>query len=171
MDIKSTLGKIAPIIAGAAGGPLAAAAVTAITDVLGVTGKSPVDIDTALQGATPDQIEQIKRLDYEFALKQMEVQRQLEELANADRANARQREIVTGDHATPRAYAIAVVLGFFGVVALMIFQELPASGRDSLLVLIGALGASFTNIGQYYFGSSSGSSAKQKQLDALRGRQ
>lgn len=170
MALKDSLIRIAPILASGLGGPLAGAAVTMAADALGLSDKTEQAVQRALSVASPDQLDALRKADYDFAIRQQELDNALEQLMASDRANARQREAATGDHATPRALAAAIVLGFFGVIGLMIFQELPATGRDSLLVLVGALGAAFGGIVQYYFGSSTGSHNKQRQLDALRGK-
>lgn len=171
MALKDSLIRIAPILASGLGGPLAGAAVTMAADALGLSEKTEQAVQRALSVASPEQLDALRKADYDFAIRQQELDNALEQLMVSDRANARQREIATQDHITPRALAAAIVLGFFGVIGLMIFQELPATGRDSLLVLVGALGAAFGGIVQYYFGSSTGSHNKQRQLDALRGRQ
>lgn len=174
MDWKSILGTAAPIIATALGGPLGGLAVSAAADALGLSDKTEQAIKDAITGATPEQLEALKRADYEFALKRDELERKyqidLATIEAGDRASARQREVTTGDHITPRMLAAVVVLGFFAVLTLMIFNELPPAGRDSLLVLVGALGAAFGAIVNYYFGSSSGSAAKQRQIEAITGR-
>lgn len=170
MALKDSLVRIAPILASGLGGPLAGAAVTMAADALGLSDKTEQAVQRALSVASPEQLDALRKADYDFAIRQQELDNALEQLMAGDRANARQREIATQDHITPRALAAAIVLGFFGVIGLMIFQELPATGRDSLLVLVGALGAAFGGIVQYYFGSSTGSHNKQRQLDALRGK-
>lgn len=170
MALKDSLVRIAPILASGLGGPIAGAAVTMAADALGLSDKTEQAVQRALSVASPEQLDALRKADYDFAIRQQELDNALEQVMAGDRANARQREIATQDHITPRALAAAIVLGFFGVIGLMIFQELPETGRDSLLVLVGALGAAFGGIVQYYFGSSTGSHNKQRQLDALRGK-
>lgn len=64
--------------------------------------------------------------------------------------------------------AVAITLGFFGViVALLHMTEIPASVKDILLVLLGALLASWKEVTGYFFGSSSGSAKKDDQNAAL----
>jgi hypothetical protein len=55
-------------------------------------------------------------------------------------------------------------LGFFSVLTLMFFHNIPDTDHDVLLVLIGALGSAWASIIAYYFGSSSGSAAKNAIL-------
>lgn len=56
--------------------------------------------------------------------------------------------------------AILITLGFFGVITALMTLELQQGGHEVLLVLVGALGAAFGAVINYYFGSSSGSAAK-----------
>jgi hypothetical protein len=81
-----------------------------------------------------------------------------------DRASARQREIQTGDQATPRMLAGVMVAGFFLVLAWLLAYGMPAQGGEALLVLLGALSSGVAAVLSYYFGSSSGSAWKSKLL-------
>lgn len=165
-DWKRTVGAVAPILGTALGGPFGAMAGAAIASALGVVNDDDA-IAAAVQGATPAQMMALKNADNEFKVRMAELGfrsvAELEQIASDDRANARAREQTLKDW-TPKILCLVVVAGFFGVIALMIFQELPLTARDSLLVLIGVLGGAFNSIIQYYFGSSSGSAAKSKTI-------
>lgn len=60
--------------------------------------------------------------------------------------------------------AFIVIAGFFGAIWLVMKQEVNASMRDALLILIGSLGAAFGAVVNYYFGSSSGSARKDELM-------
>lgn len=62
------------------------------------------------------------------------------------------------------AIAFLILAGFFGAIYLAMTREVTASMRDALLILIGSLGAAFGAVVNYYFGSSSGSQAKNQLL-------
>ena len=81
-----------------------------------------------------------------------------------DRGSARQREISTGDQATPRVLAGTMTVGFFCVLAWLLAFGMPAQGGEALLVLLGALSSGVSAVLSYYFGSSSGSAWKSKLL-------
>ncbi|OHX10517.1 hypothetical protein BI347_19000 [Chromobacterium sphagni] len=142
-----------------------------MADAIGLPEKTEEAVKQALAGVTPEQMLAVKQADQQFAAKMQELgfqnQQALEAIAAGDRASAREREVKTGD-ITPRLLAAVVVAGFFAIMALMIFQELPPTGRDSLLVLVGALGAAFGSIIQYYYGSSAGSAEKARTIDAMK---
>ena len=62
------------------------------------------------------------------------------------------------------ALAGIVTLGFFGVLALLVFAKIDAGIKDPLLILLGALSAAFGALMNYYFGSSSGSAKKDELM-------
>ncbi len=64
--------------------------------------------------------------------------------------------------------AVTITLGFFGVVAaLFIHGDIPSTVKDILLVMLGALLASWKELTGYFFGSSSGSARKDERNEAL----
>ncbi|QZA80844.1 hypothetical protein [Deefgea piscis] len=169
-DWKKTVGAVAPILGSALGGPFGGMAGAAIAAALGVDNDEAA-ISAAVHGATPEQMIAIKNADLEFKSKMAEMgfksAADLERIASDDRANARAREMTLNDW-TPKALCLAIVVGFFGVIALLAFKELPQSARDSLFVLVGTLGTAFVSVVQYYFGSSAGSAAKSNTIHRLK---
>jgi len=59
--------------------------------------------------------------------------------------------------------AILIVFGFFGIL-IRILAKPDVIGHDALLMLTSTLGASFTGVVGYYFGSSQSSAAKTEIL-------
>jgi hypothetical protein len=162
-DWKSLVGKIAPTIGTALGGPLGGMAVSAIADAIGLSDKTEDAVRAALAGANPDQMIALKQADQAFALKMRELGfnnlQALERIAADDRSNARNREIQLRDN-TPRILAYAVTIGFFGVLFFLLAVGKPTAGGDALLVMLGALGTAWAGIISYYFGTSAGSARK-----------
>lgn len=167
MDWKGVIGTVAPWLSGALGSPLAGFAVSAVCDALGLSEKSETAIKQALAGATPEQMLALKNADYEFQLKMQELGfnsvKELEALAVQDRDSARKREIEVKDN-TPKILAYAVTLGFFGVLTFMMMSTVPEQSKDILNIMLGSLGASWTGVISYYFGSTAGSKAKSELL-------
>lgn len=166
--IKGVLAKLAPSIGAAVGGPLGGAAGAVISDVLGVDNTDdPAQVGAAIAGATPDQLLALKQADQQFQARMAELgfanAKDIEALNAADRKDARQREVSTGDW-MPRALAITVTLGFFATLVALMYYGVPDKGGDALLVLLGALGSGWTAIIGYYYGSSAGSAAKDRLI-------
>jgi uncharacterized membrane protein (DUF106 family) len=95
------------------------------------------------------------------------------ELQLADTANARQREIeLAKDEHTPLInkiitpiLALIIVISTFSIWGMILFRHYEPKGSESMI--IGALTTLCAGVVGYYFGSSSGSHAKSKQLDKL----
>jgi len=154
------LGQVAPTIATALGGPLAGlAAKTLSTVLLGKEDGSEAEIAKALQGASPDQLAAIKKIDADFKTRMAELEIDLERIVAGDRDSARKREVALGDH-TPKILAAAITIGFFGILFWMFVHGVPKNGNEALLLMLGALQTAFTGVIAYYFGSSAGSKAK-----------
>lgn len=65
--------------------------------------------------------------------------------------------------------AALVVLGFFGVLGLLVFHPVAVDSAmsDILKIMTGTLGAKFSDVVQYHFGSSSGSKSKDDILKGI----
>lgn len=167
MDWKDLVGKVAPWIGTALGGPLGGAAVGAIADALNLSDRTEEAVKAALSGTTPEQMLALKRADQEFAVKLQEIgfnsAKDMEGLATADRDSARKREISIGDKTT-RNLAYAITAGFFGILAYLLVGSVPDGSRDILNIMLGSLGTAWISVIAYYFGSTKGSQAKTDLL-------
>jgi hypothetical protein len=164
--IGGLLGQIAPTIATAIGGPVAGMAVKALAGALGLTpDASADDIQTAMMSATPEQLAAIKKVDADFKVQMKELDIDLERIAAGDRDSARNMQMQTNDW-IPRAMAIMVTFGFFGILTWLLTKGVPPTGSETLIYMLGALGTAWTGIVQFYFGSSAGSKAKTDALVA-----
>ena len=169
MDWKSIIGTVAPTIATALGGPLAGMATKAISGaLLGRPEGTEKEIADAIAAAGPAELLKLKELDQSFALEMKKLDIDLEKISADDRNSARQREMTVKDK-TPAAIAAVSFVGFFGILTLLIFKEIPSGAKDSLMIMLGSLGTLVTTIAAYYYGSSSGSAAKSHQIEKLIG--
>jgi hypothetical protein len=158
--IGGLLGQIAPTIATAIGGPVAGMAVKALAGALGLSqDSSSDDVQTALMNATPEQLAAVKKIDADFKVQMKELDIDLERIAAGDRDSARNMQMQTNDW-IPRAMAIMVTFGFFGILTWLLTKGVPPTGSETLIYMLGALGTAWTGIVQFYFGSSAGSKAK-----------
>lgn len=160
-----------PFIATAAevGGPLGIMAANAVGNALGVK-VDPDKIEetiTAAQIRDPEAIAKLEQAEHDFKIQAeklgFEHIQQMEQIAAADRANARAREVAVKDK-IPAILAMGITAGFFTLLGLLIFHPVPPESKDVVIALAGVLGTMAVSINGYYFGSSSGSAAKTKIL-------
>lgn len=69
----------------------------------------------------------------------------IKKFSNDDRSSARQREMTVKDW-TPMILAYGVTVGFFGVLATMMFFKIPPESRDVLNIMLGSLGTAWTGV-------------------------
>lgn len=137
-SIKSILGKVAPTIATALGGPLAGAAITALTGALGLNSNASVDEIKNAINLSGDQLVAIKRADNELkqALTQVYVQTVAIAVDDNKSARAMQNDFVNKLRLEAiRWLGIITVIVFVGCFYLYYRQDV--SGNEG--VLIGAL--------------------------------
>ena len=162
--IGGLLAQVAPTVATALGGPLAGLAVKTLSEAMfGHQDANESEVSAALMSATPEQLQKLKETDATFKLKMKELDIDLEKIAAGDRDSARNMQMHTNDW-IPRAMAIMVTFGFFGILAWLLIRGVPPSGSETLIYMLGALGTAWTGIVQFYFGSSAGSKAKTDAL-------
>lgn len=158
------LAKLAPMLLDFAGKPGAAQVTQKAVEIAqAVTGTDNPESAVDALKASPDAVLAYEKalLDSRLELEKLSVER--ERIAAGDRDSARKREIETKDP-TPARLALAVTLGFFGVLGYLLVAGKPAAGGDALLVMLGSLGTAWTAIISYYYGSSSSSAQKTELL-------
>ena len=162
--LKRAVAKTAPKIARELGGPLAGAAVEALSRAIFGRDAVPEDaIAEAVETATADQIIALKRADHEFqvALRQAAVEEQ--RIDAADRASARERQAKMDDW-TPSVLGALIIAGFFLTLSVMVARRLPEGAETEFSIMLGALATMTAAVVNYFFGSSAGSREKTKLL-------
>lgn len=158
----NALRKVAPTLANALGGPLAGAAVEAVSKaVLGEGVSDAQALEVAIMEKSPETIAALREAELEFKRAVLSVEVEQQRLANDDRANARAREIAVRD-ATPTLLGLSVIAGFFFVLAVMLWRELPERAETEFSIMLGALATMTAAVVNYFFGSSAGSREKTK---------
>ena len=154
------LKSIAPTIFTAIGGPLGGLAYEAVSKAMGV---SQDDAKTMLESGkmTADQIAAVQQAELALKAKALELNLDFESLAVQDRSSARDMQKVT-QSIVPPVLAFAVTFGFFGILTGLMLGYAKTS--NELLVMLGSLGTAWTGVIAFYFGSSSGSQAKDKLI-------
>jgi hypothetical protein len=168
------------------GGPvgLAAMALKTVGDKLGVKApKNAAEAEALYVNATPEQRLALKQEDDNFAVRMKELGIQevedLEKIAADDRASARNREIQVKDR-TPQVLAYVYATAFFLTLGLHIWflayitlnhvqidLAVFAAINTPVSMLETALLTMVLGSKEYYFGSSSGSRAKDDTIAGL----
>jgi len=171
-DLAKTVTGIAPILGGVLGGPPGATIGRVISAIAKIFGLG--------DDATPDQINQaiqqdpqaalklrMAEMDFQLALNKQKLDEQDMFIKDVQSARSREVEITkaTGKRDVNQ-YILAwvMVIGFFALVGLLIFHELPKDQNGVIFMLFGALSAGFGSVIGYYFGSSKGSAEKTNLL-------
>jgi hypothetical protein len=154
------LKQIAPTIATALGGPLAGLAVDAVSKAIGI---DPKDVNKTIADGklNADQIAKIKEAELAMAARAQELGLDFAKLAVDDRKSAREMQTATQSW-IPGTMAIAVTIGFFGILTGLMTEHFKTS--DALMLMLGSLGTAWTGIIAFYFGSSAGSQKKDELL-------
>jgi hypothetical protein len=168
-DWKDMVRQVAPTLGTALGGPIAGAAVQVIAQkVLGKDDASEADVAAAIIGASPETLAQLKAADNDFKLKMEQLGVNVYQIEVQDRTSA--RELFKVNHWPQMILSVFVVSGFFFVLFFLLSQTFPADMswmRDALLIMLGTLGTAFTQVLNFWFGSTSGGQAKTNSLTQL----
>lgn len=146
--LNGLLKSIAPTLATAVAGPLGGAAVTAIANKLGV-GDTVEEVAKAI-AADPEATQKLQELELEFA-----------KADNADRADARKREVDLVQAGAPWYSKVVTPLLALLVFALwgavqwhLVHHVIQTEMREIVIRLLGNLDAAMMLIFSYYFGNS-----------------
>ena len=167
MDWKETLGKIAPMLGQAVGGPVGGLAVEILGKALGLPeGSSEKDIANRVESLSGSDYTALRtaEMDYQARLKELELDHK--KLHAEDRASARNREIQTGD-STPKVLGYMILSGFFVIIGLLLFVSIPEGSRDAMMIMLGALLVMAKQVIAYIYGSSAGSKAKTDVIQTM----
>lgn len=167
MDWKTIIGTVAPWIGTALGGPLGGAAIGAVADALGLSDKTEASIKAALSGVTPEQMLLLKNADQAFAIKMQELgfenMEKMASLAVDNTKDARAMQSTTRSR-IPAVLAVIITCGFFGILVGMLRGDLTATDNQALLIMLGALGAAWGAVVNFFFGSTAESGRKTELL-------
>lgn len=167
MDWKNIVSAVAPFIGAAVSGPLGGLALSAIAEALGLSEKTEDAIKQAISGASPEQMLALKNADQQFALRMKELGFQniqaLERIAADDRKSARDMQMTVKSR-IPAGLSILITIGFFGILIGMMAGWLTTTDNQALLIMLGALGAAFGAVINFFFGSSADSQNKTQLL-------
>jgi hypothetical protein len=159
--LKKLVGLAAPNLGRMLGGPLGGMAGNMIREGLGVDSDEAAAM---MLESDPAAMAKVAEIESALEAKLAEAGVDLERVLAGDRADARHREVETGD-STPRNLAYLYSCGFFAVLAAQFYVVVASVAIDpsAMRILDTALGVLFAMVfasKDYYFGSSVGSKQK-----------
>jgi len=166
---------VAPMLATAVGGPFGPLAGAAISAALGTAPGDSKGAEAALLNATPDQLLALQKANQDFQVQMKQLGISEEKLTFDDLANARAMQVSTKDP-TVRQLSWLNVGGFLLLTAFLIVASIvwpdqvakvPATAWATLGTVFGYLAKSASQTEAFWFGSSSGSQAKDATLAEL----
>jgi hypothetical protein len=131
-------------------------------------------IDKIFPDKTQAEQAKLKVLEMQQAgeFKQIEADLEREKIAMQDVASARARESDMAKAGqrdyTPTILALSLTVGFFGLLAMLIYTDVDQEAMTLLEVMLGSLSTSFIAVIGYYFGSSSSSRKKDDIIANLK---
>lgn len=168
MDWLQTLKTVAPTVASALGGPLAGAAVTALSNVIGgePTAKAVQQIieDGKL---TSEQLLEIKKLEMQYQQQEKDMGFKFAELAFQDRDSARKANVAGGTQKYLFYLSLLLLAVCIGSEVWVLFNGLP-QGASELVIgrVLGLLDSAAMLVLSYWYGTSAGSAQKTEILAA-----
>ena len=157
------LSGIAPTLASAILGPLGGVAVSALGKIFDIDGATTAEVAKVFQDGklTPEQLSAIKALEMKYQAEEKERGFRYAELEYKSTVDARDMQKVTKSY-FPATLSTFVTVGFFSILITMLVWDYKPT--EPLLVMLGALGAAFAAVVNFWLGSSAGSQRKSELL-------
>ena len=167
--IKSLVGASAPLLGNAIVPGIGGTAGSLIAKMLGCDPNDPKEIERQLK-ADPEMALKLKKLELEHEQFLITSAQENDKMYLNDVQDARSREVeytkATGEMNWPM-YTLAglITIGFFITIICLFRFELIAFNKELIIYTVGGLQSAFITVVAYFFGSSKGSSDKNKMLD------
>lgn len=173
-DVSNVVENLAPTIASVIGGPLAGSGVSALEKLFGLTPEPTASTDqrlqavaTAVAGATPQQLADMRKADQDYQVAMAEAGfkdvETLQALAVQDTVSARTMQS-TNKSMTPALLTLFITLGFFGMLAALLYHIVPTENANVVYTFTGTLGTAWLTCVHFWFGGSSSSDRKTELL-------
>lgn len=175
--LQSIVKTVAPVLASALGGPMAGAAVAAISR--GIFGEDNVSEEELVETLKdPSMVIKLKQIETNFLLEQEKLAiekgyQKLEEISlmYSDIRNAREQSeqsIKYGKTDWMRILLPAsVILLLTGIIFGLFVTNIQGSTKDVIYLIVGSLMTSFGSIVTFYYGSSQGSKSKDYIINKI----
>lgn len=172
-DLKKIIGNAAPLIATALGGPLAGAAVAALSRaIFGNDTSSEEQITDYFAGNSADAFLKLKEAEYNFQAKMADIAYASEKLNLDNTQDARAMNVASfaeGGSWLSRnivpILALVICFIFFLTILMLMKINIDADAKDALFVMVGFVGSNFNGVREFYFGSSLSSRNKDGVIE------
>lgn len=165
---------LAPTIGTALGGPLVGGAIMALESVFGITPKPDASTDdrqstlaAAISGATPEQLAAMRAADQSYALAMAQAgfkdTETLASLVVQDTVSARDMQVATKS-LTPPILTLTITVGFFGLLVMLFFVNVPEANKAIVYSCVGSLGTAWLVAVHFWFGDTQASARKTELL-------
>jgi hypothetical protein len=166
-SVLSVVGKLAPTVASAFGGPLAGAAVSAVGEILGISEPTQDKIKAAIEDGqlTGAQIQALRELDMRYQNEEKERGFRYSELAYKDRDSARRANVEGGTQKDLLIMSVILLIITLGCEIVVLFVGYP-SGLSEIIVgrVLGLMDAVAMMVLAYWYGTTNGSAIKSTML-------
>lgn len=169
-DVVKVVASLAPTVASAIGGPLAGMAVTALESVFGITPAPEETVEqrqgtlaSAIAGATPEQLQAVRKADQDFQVKMAELGFKNQEAIAALRIEDVQgaRALLTATRSwVPAALTVVLTFGVFMMIGTLFLTEVPQANREVFYTLLGAVSTAWITSTHFWFGDTLSSGEK-----------
>jgi len=173
-EIKKKIGEVAPTVLETIGAfvPGPAGIVTGVAGKIlrQVFGTDKVsELENAIQ-TDPNLSLKLREAEIAAQLELMRIEKDTYALQLLDVQSARDREKEYWKSLGHADYSMEIlgwliVAGFFIILGIRLYVEIPSTQLENVGILMGFLGAGFMAVVQYKFGSSAGSAAKSKAME------
>ena len=174
MGWKDTLGKLAPTVASALGGPLAGVAVSAIGELFGISEPTQDKIKVAIENGslTGEQISGLRQLEMKLKAEEAERGFRYAELEFKDRDSARGRDAESVKAGKRNYRADAMFLLAVAVIVALVYAiwkdpSINEFMKGIVTLVLGRFLGYLDNIYSFEFGTTRGSQNKDSTIDKL----
>jgi hypothetical protein len=154
--LKDLIGGIAPSIGTAMGGPLGGMAAQVLAGALGCE-PTPQAVEKAFETATPEQLAQIKKAEYDFEAKMAELEVDLYKLEVKDKQDARTH---FAKDWVAKSIGLIMVLFFCSYIAMITIMPPEQNSMELINLVLGYMGGLVSAVISFYFGASSPDNTK-----------
>jgi hypothetical protein len=169
-DVGKFVGKFAPLLGTALGGPAVGGAVGLLCSTFDIDGDdaTPENVMSAIQ-SHPELVVTLRKIEADNRVALADIALKHDQLSRLDTQSARAADVEKTKATGRRDYALyslaaLITVGFFSLTGVLCFVALPEGSTQAVFLLFGSLAGAFGSVVGYFFGTSKSSSEKTELL-------